>query len=155
MMYRDNTAYDFELFTPKKKVVELPVDRPAKKRASVSGKKAAVSTAGRSRLVMVGIVAATLLLIIAQLHCQLQNSEVVDQIYQTEKAIETLQSENTRLQVELDGKVSFSNMESTAKSMGMQKITVAQMEYVNLCTEDAMEVTQEEGGLLAMLGEWF
>ncbi len=155
MMYRDNTAYDFEMFTPKKKVVELPESRPVKKRSSASLKKTAAQPASRSRLLAVGAVVATLLLIVAQLHCQLKNSEVVDQIYQTEKSIETLQSENTRLQVALDGKVSFSNMESTAKSMGMQKITVAQMEYVNLCTEDTMEVTNDQGGLLAMLGEWF
>ena len=155
MMYRDNTAYDFEMFSPKKKVVELPVSSPAKKRASASAKRTAVQPANRSRFLAIGAVVVVFLLILAQLHCQLKNSEVVDQIYQTEKAIETLQSENTRLQVELDGKVSFSNMENTAKSMGMQKITVAQMEYVNLCTEDAIEVTGGQGGLLAMLGEWF
>jgi cell division protein FtsL len=154
MMYRDNTAYDFEMFSPKKKVVELPVSAPSKKRTS-SAKKTAAQPAKRSSVLAIGAVAIAFLLIIAQLHCQLKNSEVVDQIYQTEKAIETLQSENTRLQVELDGKVSFSNMENTAKSMGMQKITVAQMEYVNLCTEDTIEVNEGNGGLLAMLGEWF
>ena len=154
MMYRDNTAYDFEMFSPKKKVVELPVSASSKKRTS-SAKKTVAQPAKRSSVLAIGAVAIAFLLIIAQLHCQLKNSEVVDQIYQTEKAIETLQSENTRLQVEMDGKVSFSNMENTAKSMGMQKITVAQMEYVNLCTEDAVEVTNGQGGLLAMLGEWF
>lgn len=151
-MYRDNTAYDFEMFAPKKKVVEIPV-RESKRNRSLSDKKAV--SLNKGTLVSVCAVVAVLLLIFAQLHCQLKNSEVVDQIYQAEKTIETLQSENTRLQVELDGKVSFSNMEATAKSMGMQKATVAQTEYVNLCTEDTAEVTVQEEGIMAKLAEWF
>ena len=153
MIYRDSTAYDFEMFSPKKNLVEIPDVPQSTKRKPAS--KAENKPAARGLTFAVCSIALVVLLVIAQLHCQLQNSEVVDQIYQTEKAIETLQSENTRMQVELNGKVSFSNMESTAKSMGMQKITVAQMEYVNLCTEDTIEVTEETGGLLAMLGEWF
>lgn len=153
MNYRDNTAYDFEMFAPKKKVVELP-DREGKRKSSASRKTQAASSS-KGSVIMVGAVVVALMLVFAQLHCQLKNSEVVDQIYQTEVAIETLQSENTRLQVELDGKVSFSNMEATAQSMGMQKTTVAQTEYVNLCVEDTVEVTQQEEGFMAKLAEWF
>ncbi len=155
MMYRDNTAYDFELFAPKKKeVVEIPV----KPKVGISTRRKAATRAHagfRNRLVSIGAVVTVLVLVVAQLHCQLQNSEVVDQIHQTEKSIETLQSENTRLQVELDAKVSFSNMERIAKEMGMQKMTVAQMEYINLCCEDKAEVVNGNGGLLAAVQDLF
>ncbi len=156
MIYRDNTAYDFEMFAPKKPVVELP-DHPnaKKKRNSATSKKPVAKASSRSSFVMVALVLVAFLLIIAQLNCQLQNSEMTDKIAKAEKEIQTLQSENTRLQVEINGKISFSNMESTAKSMGMQKITVAQVEYVNLCTEDAVEVTDGESGFLTMFAEWF
>lgn len=158
MSYRDSTAYDFDLFAPKK-VVEIPDSPTAKKRKQSASRKKKGTQTGRKvlsgRLTTVAAVAAVVVLIIAQLHCQLQNSEVVDQIYQTEKQIEVLQSENTRLQVELEGKVSFTNMEAIAKSKGMQKATVAQTKYVNLHTEDASEVVGEDEGLLAVLAEWF
>ncbi len=156
MIYRDNTAYDFEMFAPKKTVVELP-DHPnaKKKRASATAKKPVAKASARSNFVMVALVVVAFLLIIAQINCQLQNSEMVDKIADEQTEIQKLQSENTRLQVEVNNKVSFSNMENTAKSMGMQKITVAQVEYVNLCTEDAVEVTDGENGFLTMLADWF
>lgn len=145
-MYRDNTAYDFERFTPKKRaVVELPVRKAKNKPALFSLKQP----------MLVFSVVAVLVLIIAQLHCQLQLSETVDKISQTEKRIESLQSENTRLQTELNGKVSFDNMETSAKEMGMQKITAAQTEYINLCDEDVSEVVKNENGLLASVEDLF
>lgn len=158
MTYRDNTAYDFELFTSKKEIVEIPAPKSAQHAAAVRKGQAARRKAGhtlKQRFVSAAAVSAVLLLVIAQLHCQLQNSEVVDQINQTEKAIETLQSEHTRLQVELEGKVSFTNMEKMAQETGMQKITVAQMQYVNLWNEDASEVVAEQSGLLAQFKELF
>ncbi len=146
MMYRTNTAYDFDLFTDKKReVVELPVQKKkAKNKKALAIKPSVVLCA-----------AAVLLLIIAQLHCQLQVSETVDKISRTEKNIEILQSENTRLQTELNGKISFTNMEQSAKEMGMQKITAAQTEYINLCDEDVSEVVKTKSGLLASVQDNF
>ena len=46
MMYRDNTAYDFEMFSPKKKVVELPVSASSKKRTSSAKKTVAQPAKG-------------------------------------------------------------------------------------------------------------
>ncbi len=146
MMYRDNTAYDFDLFTPKKReVVEIPVHK---------NKKRTKTFAVKQPMVVLSVV-ATLILIIAQLHCQLQLSETVDKISQTEKNIEILQSENTRLQTEINGKISFTNMEQSAKEMGMQKITAAQTEYIHLCDEDASEVVENNTGLLASVRDAF
>ncbi len=145
-MYRDSTAYDFERFAPKKKeVVELPVERRATK---------AVASSRGWLVTAVGVV-VVLLLVAAQLNCLLQTSETSDEITQIKKNIEVLKSENTRLQVELNGKVSFTNMETAAKEMGMKKITVAQTEYINLCDQDASEVTDQESGALAAVQDLF
>ncbi|MBR6547912.1 MAG: hypothetical protein IKT68_00055 [Clostridia bacterium] len=145
-MYRDSTAYDFERFAPKKKeVVELSVERRATKSA----------TSSRGWLVTAVGVIVVLLLVAAQLNCLLQTSETSDEITQIKKNIEVLKSENTRMQVELEGKVSFTNMETAAKEMGMKKITVAQTEYINLCDQDASEVTDQENGALAAVQELF
>ena len=92
-----------------------------------------------------------LLLVVAQLHCQLQNSEVVCEIDRTKTEIRDLKSDNTRLQSELNGKVSFTNMEKAAKEMGMQKMTIAQTEYINLNTTDSVELADGDGGLLAAM----
>ncbi len=148
MMYRDSTAYDFELFAPKKKeVVEIPVSARRQSTRAKSRKKSA--PLAKNRLVLVAAVVTVLLLMVAQLHCQLQNSEVVCEIDQTKTEIRNLKSDNTRLQSELSGVVSFTNMEKAAKEMGMQKMTVAQTEYINLNTEDSVEVIGNEGGLKA------
>ncbi|MBR4868482.1 MAG: hypothetical protein IKU10_04940, partial [Clostridia bacterium] len=103
----------------------------------------------KSRLALVAAVLAVLLLVVAQLQCQLQNSEMVCKIDQTKTEIRDLKSDNTRLQSELNEKVSFTNMEKAAKEMGMQKVTTAQTEYINLNAEDSVEVVEERGGLLA------
>lgn len=166
MIYRDNTAYDFDLFTDKKqnesKVIEIPDRAPAKKTAKGHASarrnaktKSAAAPALRRRLAIAAAVAAVLLLVVAQLHCQLQNSETVAKISETKAHIETLQSEQTRLQVELNGKISFTNMEKAAKELGMQKVTVAQTQYVNLCTRDASELLTENNGFLAQLRNLF
>ena len=148
MMYRDSTAYDFELFAPKKKeVVEIPVSTRRKSTGAKSRKKSA--TLAKNRLVLVAAVVTVLLLMVAQLHCQLVNSEVVCEIDRTKTEIRNLKSDNTRLQSELSGVISFTNMEKAAKEMGMQKMTVAQTEYINLNTEDSVEVIGNEGGLKA------
>jgi cell division protein FtsL len=157
-MYRDNTAYDFELFAPKKKeVVEIPVEK--NRRQGVHNKNKAVASANTGSVqkifVTVGMVLSVLLLMVAQLSCQLQNSEVVDQIHCTEQSIETLQSENIRLQTELNGKISFTSMETAAKNMGMQKTSLSQTRYINLCNEDSAEVVENNSGLLAAINDLF
>ena len=95
MIYRDSTAYDFDLFTDNKKreVVEIPVAKPAPKKAARTQPAARTF---KQRAVAVCAVAAVLLLVVAQLHCQLVNSETVDQIGRAQKKIETLESEQTR-----------------------------------------------------------
>ena len=65
MMYRDNTAYDFEMFAPKKKVVEIP-DHKGKQKRGVSKSKLTGVSVNKGTLVAVGAVVATLLLIFAQ-----------------------------------------------------------------------------------------
>jgi cell division protein FtsL len=157
-MYQNNTAYDFDLFAPKKtEVVEIPTNnrqrqKSYKQKTSSSAKTASVSA---KTLVSVAAVVSVLLLVIAQLSCQLQNSEVVDKIHRTEQSIEVLQSENTRLQTELNGKISFTNMEEAARNMGMQKMTHSQTQYINLCNQDAVEMAEGNTGLLAAIGELF
>lgn len=152
MMYRDSTAYDFDLFAPKKKeVVEIPTQRKNNKSRSRAKSKGLF----QNRLVLVAAVVAVLLLIVAQLQCQLQVSEVVCQIDRTKTEIRDLKSDNTRLQAELNGKVSFTNMEKAAKEMGMQKMTIAQTEYINLNTEDTVELANANGGLLAAVNGLF
>ena len=152
MMYRDSTAYDFDLFAPKaKEVVEIPAHRKNTKTRSRAKTKGLL----QSRLVIVAAVVAVLLLVVAQLHCQLQNSEVVCEIDRTKTEIRDLKSDNTRLQSELNGKVSFTNMEKAAKEMGMQKMTIAQTEYINLNTTDSVELADGDGGLLAAVRRLF
>ncbi len=154
MIYRDSTAYDFDLFTDNKKreVVEIPVAKPAPKKAARTQPAARTF---KQRAVAVCAVAAVLLLVVAQLHCQLVNSETVDQIGRAQKKIETLESEQTRLQVELEEKISFTNMETTAKQLGMQKMSAAQTQYVNLHRQDESEVLSGQGGLTAQIWDLF
>ncbi len=150
----DSTAYDFDLFTEKEKreVVEIPT-RPA--RGGRRSRKAAARRSGRSVLAIAAAVSVFLLLMVAQLHCQLQTSEVVAQINATEREIEALKSDNVRLQVELERKVSFENMEQSARAMGMQKISAAQREYVQLHGEDAVEMPEQDKDLIIRLQELF
>lgn len=71
-------------------------------------------------------------------------TEIKSEIEKTKSAIETLKSEETRLNMEIEASLSVKNIEREAESMGMQKQEREQTSYLVLDQADEAEVLTEE-----------
>ena len=151
MNYYYNDAYDFSLFEDKKKapVVKIPENKKAKKDKLRKQNAVLTNTSARPALgfkkiaTIVSVGALVLFLFFFQINGNVKATETTDQITKTEKQIEHMKSEQVRLQMELDGKVSYENIEKAAEEAGMQKPTAMQMRYINIYDTDTAEITGE------------
>ncbi len=151
MNYIYTDAYDFSLFEDKKKapVVKIPENEKVKKDNRRKQNVAVTHTSVRPALgfkktitiISVGIL--VLMLFFFQIDGNVKATETTDQITKTEKQIEHMKSEQVRLQMELDGKVSYENIEKAAEEAGMQKPTATQMRYINIYDTDTAVITGE------------
>ncbi len=151
MNYYYNDAYDFSLFEDKKKasVVDIPQNEKAKKnnqskQNTVNTKNVPRPALGFKKMAtIISVGALVLLLFFFQINGNVKATETTDQISKTEKQIEQMKSEQVRLQMELDGKVSYENIEKAAEEAGMQKPVASQMRYINIYDTDTTEITGE------------
>ena len=152
MSYYRNEAYDLSLFEDRKNkpVVEIPDNETVKKEA-VRKQNAVLADTGacpavsfRTILNIVCVSAVVLLLVFVQINCLVKTTETTAEINAVETEIERLNSEKIRLEMELDAKVSFENIEQAAKDAGMQKPVAEQMRYININDTDKVEIVEEK-----------
>ena len=140
--YNDSLAYDFDMFLPKEKpqkakIVKMPTT--AKKQAS---RKAAATEVGNKvkAIVTVGFILAV---ICANIFLRVRITEVDSQINNVNKEIVELQSEKTRLNVELENRISYENLEEQAMALGMSKTDKSQVVYIK--TNDTNAAINSDG----------
>ncbi|OJU10607.1 MAG: hypothetical protein BGN88_13755 [Clostridiales bacterium 43-6] len=144
--YKESVAYDYALFMPKeeKKVVQLPRQyqkqqaKVIKKAAAPKAKVLASNALGALSKVLTGAVILTIVVLL--ILTKVQISEVHDKIASAEKQIRVLDGETTRLNTELEKKISYKNIEQAAKELGMQKKQKTQVNYINISKEDCAEI---------------
>ncbi len=146
--YNDSLAYDFEMFMPrsaepvrKDNIVKLPEtkhQKRAKRRAvkRVSASAFAVMTAVFMLAAMCG-----------NIFLRLQINEVNSKINTVKSEINELTSEKTRLEVELERVISYSNIELEAAEIGMQKMDKNQVKYIRV--NDKNTAVTKDGDLVA------
>ena len=146
--YNDSLAYDFEMFMPrsaepvrKDNIVKLPETRHqkhARRRAvkRVSASAFAVMTAVFMLAAMCG-----------NIFLRLQINEVNSKINTVKSEINALTSEKTRLEVELERVISYSNIELEAAEIGMQKMDKNQVKYIRV--NDKNTAVTKDGDLIA------
>ncbi len=146
--YNDSLAYDFEMFMPrsaepvrKDNIVKLPEtkhQKRAKRRAvkRVSASAFAVMTAVFMLAAMCG-----------NIFLRLQINEVNSKINTVKSEINALTSEKTRLEVELERVISYSNIELEAAEIGMQKMDKNQVKYIRV--NDKNTAVTKDGDLVA------
>ena len=152
--YFDSTAYDFERFAPERQEAEI-ITVPENKKAPRHKSNTSPAEKLKHRLSAAVGAVVIMLLVMMQMQCQIQSSEVTEKIYQTKETISTLKSEQTRLNVEIENKVSFYNIEKIASERGMQKANNMQTKYINLCDEDVTEVTENAESIFEKIASWF
>ncbi len=140
--YNDSLAYDFRMFEPKK-------SEPQKKNNVVRMPESRRILAAR-RLSIVAIfhklsgfagVALVLALICANILLRAQISETTAKIENTKDQIEIYDSEVTRLNVECEKIISYSNLETAAHELGMKKMDKSQVVYIRVNDSNAAKTS--------------
>ncbi|HHW46565.1 MAG TPA: hypothetical protein GXX17_06615 [Clostridiales bacterium] len=136
--YTGSLAYDFDLFLPREKkknqdsakIVRMP-------KANSRTRTLAVPVAQKVGSVLT--VAFILAMVFMQLYLRVQINEINDQIHKKKAAVEELISEETRLQMELERKISYKNLEEAAEALGMRKKERSQVTYIRVNNANVAE----------------
>ncbi len=138
--YNDSLAYDFEMFMPKsntapkvkENIVVMPEKSTGVRKARRSATKALSNTAF-AVMTTVFILAA----LCGNIALRLQINEVNSQINDIKHSLNELDSERTSLEVEMQRRISYSNVEFEATQMGMQKLSKDQVTYIRVNEKNA------------------
>lgn len=138
--YNDSLAYDFEMFMPKtaeqdkkrNNIVVLPQKAAAsRKRTRAASKSMSVS--------VTMIMAAVFILagLCGNIVLRLKINEVNSEISDMKSVIGELDSEKTSLEVEMQKKISYANLELEATQLGMRKLEKENVTYIRVNDKDA------------------
>ncbi len=138
--YNDSLAYDFEMFMPKtaesprKKdnIVPMPKVAAAKRKRN---KAAAKHLSSPLMFLMCGIM--VLAAFCGNIAIRLQINEVSAEINNVKSQIAELDSEKTSLEVEMQRRISYSNLELEAVKLGMRKPTKENITYIRVNDKNA------------------
>ncbi len=138
--YNDSLAYDFEMFMPKtaeqdkkrNNIVVLPQKAAAsRKRTRAASKSMSVS--------VTMIMAAVFILagLCGNIVLRLKINEVNSEISDMKSVIGELDGEKTSLEVEMQKKISYANLELEATQLGMRKLEKENVTYIRVNDKDA------------------
>ena len=128
--YNDSLAYDFDMFLPKEKpqpkakIVKMPQTAQKQARRSAAAKEVG------NRIKAIVAVGFVLAVVCANIFLRVRITEVDSQINNVNNEIVELQSEKTRLNVELENRISYENLEEQATALGMSKTDKSQVVYI-------------------------
>ena len=131
--YNDSLAYDFEMFMPKTaetekrrdNIVAMPktAERTKKRRRA-----AAKSLSSPAAFILAGLCGNIMM--------RIKINEVNSEIGEVRAAITELESEKTSLEVEMQRRISFANLELEATQLGMRKMEKSNVKYIRVNDKD-------------------
>ena len=138
--YNDSLAYDFEMFAPKTaersksrdNIVVMP-DRASKKRT----RSATKAVSAPAMLIMTAVL--VLAGLCGNIALRLQINEVNSQINSVRAQIAEVDSEKTELEMEMQRRISYSNLELEAVQLGMKKPEKENVVYIRVNDKDAAQ----------------
>jgi cell division protein FtsL len=138
--YNESLAYDFEMFMPKTNAAPKKKDNIVvmPKTAAKNRKRRAAAT--RSLSVPVAALMCMVFLLAGlcgNIALRLQINEVNSQINSVKGAIAELDSEKTCLEVEMQRRISYSNLELQAVELGMKKPDKENVTYIRVNDKNA------------------
>ncbi len=138
--YNDSLAYDFEMFAPRPVRKAQPQDNIVvmpKKAASVKKRRAGAARRLSAPVTIIAIVFIALSALCGNIALRLQINEVTSKINDVKDSISELQSEKTSLEVELQRRISFANLELEAVQLGMKKPEKEDVTYIRVNDKNA------------------
>ncbi len=103
-----------------------------------------------AKVFMVGVLALALFSIVINSYVQL--NEVYSEITTANTELSELRTENVQMQTELEGKASISNIKEYAENyLGLQQLDKSQIQYVEIQTEDEVEIVAESQNIFVKI----
>lgn len=145
--YNDNLAYDFEMFMPKPSRNDKKIDNivalPRVEKARRTRKKAAAKALSAPALLVL-VFAFMLTALCGNIGIRLAINETNAEINDIKSAISELDSEKTSLEVELQRRISFTNLELEAVQLGMKKLEKDNVTYIRVNDKDVARTANGE-----------
>jgi cell division protein FtsL len=138
--YNESLAYDFEMFMPKTNTAPKKKDNIVvmPKSAAKARKRKAEATKSLSAPVAFLMCAIFVLAgLCGNIALRLQINEVNDEINSVKSAISELDSEQVCLEVEMQRRISYSNLELEAVQLGMKKPDKENVTYIRVNDKNA------------------
>ena len=133
--YNDSLAYDFDMFLPKEKPTQAKIVKmPRKKKTASRSAAKAVVAENIKKAAIIGFVIAV---VCANIFMRVRITEVNTEISNIKAEIIELESEQTRLNVELENRISYKNIEEAAQQLGMKKMDKSQVVYIKTNSTNA------------------
>lgn len=137
--YNDSLAYDFEMFDEKPAKVSKNADNiltmPTGGKVSSQKRRAAARTISPS-LTVVMLAIFVLAGLCGNIALRLRINEVNSKISSIKSSISELDSEKTGLEVEVQRRISYSNLELEASQLGMTKLEKDNVTYIRVNDKD-------------------
>ena len=133
--YNDSLAYDFEMFMPKPAKNAEPKDNIVVMPKTAKKARAKRRAAARRLSPAVSVVLMTVIALSAicgNLAIRLKINEVKSEINDVKASIAELDSEKTTLEVELQRRISYANLELEAVQLGMKKPDKDDVVYIKV-----------------------
>lgn len=142
--YNDSLAYDFEMFSPKtteqpKSKDNIVVMPRSANRAKKRNQSAAKTLSAPALLVMSAIF--ILAGLCGNIALRLQINEVNSKINDTKAILAELDSEKTSLEVEMQRRIAYSNLEVEAVALGMVKPDKDDITYIRVNDKNAARIS--------------
>lgn len=136
--YNDSFAYNYDIFAPApKKKAEIHEYPTEEKKTSKKAKTAVKERYILARNIIISIMVVAS--VCASLFLRAEISSIKSEIDSINNEIVELESESTRLSVEMERKISVTNLEQAAIELGMQKCEKGQVTYIQTQNIDTAE----------------
>ena len=105
--------------------------------------------------IMIGSILALVLFSLV-INSYVQLNEVYSQISAAESTLNDLQSENVRMQTQLEGQASIRNIKEYAEDrLGLQKLDRSQIQFIQIQTEDEVVVEEPDQNIFVQIKRKF
>lgn len=140
-MSKNNLAYDLEKFE----------DSAPDKAPKIRVKRQKAENAGSAPKLIVTALAAGLLLG-TLIYGKVENTAIHSEIAEQARYVAMLESENVRMQSELEEKTALKSVETYAEEiLGMQKLDKSQIEYVSISNGNIVDIPENEDNIFVRL----
>lgn len=144
MSKQTNLAYDlsrYEYQTPRQKEV-------------IKAKKIIKPTVSLPKIL--GLVLFSGVLLCSVLNCKVETARLQSDISKQQETVDILNSENVRMQTEIEGNTSLAKVEDYAENvLGLKKLDKSQIEYVEINTDNDIEIPKTKENIFVVIKNKF